>query len=209
MTIGFGITQSRSVSGPVTIQVAAGNYTEDLALGSADSGLTITGAGSGESAGTNTVITGVSGNPTIDTASNGAAASLSINHVRIRNLPSDASSALSSGATDLTLNDVAVDVQGASPSSAISFGGNTSMTGGSVTLSDASNSSIAVSLVGRRSSLSHVSIGGAWTGTAIADAGSLDISDSSITSGPSPTAALMILADGSATATTCQSSARR
>jgi PKD domain len=244
-TIGFAITASHaaSVSSPVTIQVAAGTYTEDLALGSADSGLTITGAGSGASAATNTVITGVSGNPTVKTDSSGAAASLSLSHVRIVNPPSDANAAISSGATDLALTDVAVDVQGAPATTAISFGGDTTMSGGSVTvenaaaadaidaaraltlsgtpvssagtghaiqntggptslsnlaitLSNSSNSSSAVTIAGRGSSLSHTSIGGGWSGTALADSGALDISDSSIASGPSPTGQLVFLADG-------------
>jgi hypothetical protein len=291
-TIENAVVQGRLVPDIVTIQVAPGTYDDDLALGAADSGLTITGAGSGGDPASNTVIAGSNPQATIDATTAGSATSLSLSHLRILNPPADTAPAIVSNSTELALSDVAVDVQGngegiqtaadatiaggsitiegastgpavvgpgawtisgtpittnSAGSPAIQGGagpinlqnspvtlsnaGNTAAaaivgttgaitlqgspidvngTGGAlqagsapvslsnlaVTLENAANGSTAIQMNGRGSVLSRVTIGGAWSGRAVRDTGSLLIADSTINSGAAATLPLLDLLDG-------------
>jgi hypothetical protein len=301
-TLAYAIGQGRAVPDLVTVQAAAGTYSGDLSLGPADSGLTITGSGSGTSAATSTIITGVAGSPTIATATAGTASSLSLSHLRIVNPPTDGNPAIAAGQTDVGASDVAIDVQG--PAGAITSAGETSISSGSialdsaasgagivdsgrvtltgtpitvggdagavagtgpislsdspVTLANATGSAPAISgaaapvmlqrssidvrgtgaalvttggaaslsdltvtllnpsstasalqLSGLGSSIADVVVGGAWSGPALTDTGSVDISDSSLTSGATSGSGSVVLQDGSASGLGNRVSVRR
>ena len=138
-TLTYAVLQGRLVADLITIQAAAGVYAEDLALGSADSGLTITGAGSGADPAANTVIIGTGPQPTI-----AATDPLSLSHLRILNPASDAQDAVrTTGAgAAVSLSDVAIDQQGTG--AAVTAGGDIAITGGSVTLESAGSSATAI-----------------------------------------------------------------
>jgi hypothetical protein len=65
-----------------------------------------------------------------------------------------------------------------------------------ITMSNSGNGDPAVVFEGRGSTLSHVTIGGAWTGIGIDDTGSMSVADSTITSGPAPTGPMIEAQDG-------------
>ena len=72
----------RSLTPPVTVDVSAGTYAENVEVGSADSGLTIDGAGDGTSSATDTIIAPPSGLG-IATDVDGNASSLTLEHLSI------------------------------------------------------------------------------------------------------------------------------
>ncbi|MFL5821805.1 MAG: beta strand repeat-containing protein [Solirubrobacteraceae bacterium] len=111
-TIQYAVLQGRPAPDLITIQVAHGTYTQDVALGAADSGLTITGAGSGAGPAKNTIIKGVNGNATFDTTTAGDSTSLSLAHLRIVNPAGDSNAALLAASTSLSLNDVPIVAKG-------------------------------------------------------------------------------------------------
>ena len=113
-TIAYAIAQGESVPDLVTIDVRPGTYTDDLALGANDSGLTITGTGNGTNPATSTIIVGVPGAPTILTGAAGNATALTLNHLRIVNPSTDSDLAINAVDSDLALNQVAVNVEGPS-----------------------------------------------------------------------------------------------
>ncbi len=114
-TLGYAITQGRAVPDLITIEAGPGRYSEDLALGSADSGLRIVGAGTSTNPATSTILTGVSGNPTLNADSSGASSSLGLTDLRIVNPPGDADPVFVGDETDLELDHVRIDAQGIGP----------------------------------------------------------------------------------------------
>jgi hypothetical protein len=176
-TLSYAISQAEAVPDLVTIQAAAGTYSGDLGLGAADSGLAIIGAGSGTSASTSTIITGVDGNPTIATTSAGTASSLSLSHLRIVNPPSDSSSVIAAGETDLGLSDVAIDVQGTA--GAITSSGDTSVSSGSITLESAGSGAAIVD--SGRVTLTGTPIAVAGNASAVSGTGPISLTDSPVT----------------------------
>lgn len=116
-TINEAVIKARLAGGTPTIDVASGNYTEDLSFTEeADTGLTINGAGSGTSGGT--TITGlVEKKPTIE-ASILDYGPLTLNNLRIVNPTGDEEPAVTTAYTPLALKNVAIDMQ-SSASSAV------------------------------------------------------------------------------------------
>jgi PKD domain len=110
-TIGYAVAQADLAAQPVTITAAAGIYNEDLTLSSAVSGLTIVGAGSGPDPATSTIIEGVTGANTIETAD---ATSLTLEHLQVLNPEGDSEDAIEAPEADLVLNDVRVEQLSAS-----------------------------------------------------------------------------------------------
>lgn len=174
-TLGYAVTQGRFVPDVITIQAAPGTYTEDLALNSQDSGLTISGAGSGTDPGANTIVMGISGNPTINTSLTDP---LTLEHLRIVTPAGDSSAAISADITNLTLSDVAVDIQGAG-AAGIACVGPLTMTGGSVTVENA-GAGTAIAETGP-ASLSGTPVSSNGSGVAIQANGTLGLTNSPAT----------------------------
>ena len=190
-TLTYAVPQGRLASGTVTIEAAAGIYTEDLSLVAADSGLTIAGAGSGSGPANSTILTGVSGNPTIATIST---SSLSLEHLRIVNPGADAAAAISTNATNLQTGDVAIDVQG--NGDGIDAIGTTTISGGSITLE---GSGIGISSNGALT-LSGTPVSANGNAPAISANGPLTMSSSPVTlTNPSGGARAVIANGGRAT----------
>jgi hypothetical protein len=110
-TIGYAVQQAGLLGEPVTISVAAGTYSEDLTMSSAVTGLTIVGAGSGSDPASSTIISGVAGANTIETAD---AASLTLEHLQVINPEGDNEEAIEAPQANLSLSDVTVEQLGAS-----------------------------------------------------------------------------------------------
>jgi hypothetical protein len=132
-TIGAAIVKSQSTLGAATIEVAAGTYAGTLALSSsADNGITINGAGDGLSG---TVIEGITKvkEATIDFNWPGNTATLS--NLRVVDPGGQEGSGISS-ASELTLNNVIVDMKNAGDYAGLEAGeiGTLSMNGGGVTM---------------------------------------------------------------------------
>lgn len=159
MTIAYAVSEVPEVSAPVTIDVAAGTYDEVVDLGSADSGLTIDGAGNGSNPDTDTIIEAPIGNPGIITDVGGTDSSLSLEHLSLSQ-PNGAPAVLGD-ATALNTTDVGFDVSG--EGSAVDLhGGSLTTSGGSITLSNAS-AGPAIDLTGTANSVQ-------LTGTPVSDA---------------------------------------
>lgn len=107
-TLTYAIKQAGLLSVGARIDVAAGTYSEDVALGTSVNGLTIAGAGSSDDPTKSTVISGVFGANTIDT---GAISTLTLEHLRVANAPSDPYTVINGQQVNLALTDVAVDQQ--------------------------------------------------------------------------------------------------
>jgi PKD domain len=135
-TLTYAIAQGRLVPDLITIDASAGTYTEDLSLGAVDSGLTIVGAGSGSDPTTDTVVTGVAGNPGINATTAGDASSLTLEHLRLVTPSGDDEEAIDGGATDVDLDDVVIDA--VSPVAAVVDEGDLSVVGGSLSNTDPS-----------------------------------------------------------------------
>jgi hypothetical protein len=111
-TISYAITQGESVPDLVTIDVGPGTYNEDLKLNAADSGLTITGSGSGGDPASATIVNEVGSSPAILTTNTTSATSLALNDVRVV-VPSGFNDpAIAGNTTDVSLDNVAIDVIG-------------------------------------------------------------------------------------------------
>jgi hypothetical protein len=134
-TIGYAISQGEALTHPITIDVSAGTYDESVGLNDEDSGLTITGAGSGTDPATGTIIAPSVG-PGIGTTNSTTAASLTLNHLSIDTSAADGDPAITGGDTNLTMTDVDAETQG--PTAGVALEGPLTATGGSITTTDAS-----------------------------------------------------------------------
>jgi hypothetical protein len=144
-TISYAVTQERLAADIATIHVAAGTYPEDLALNGSDTGLTITGAGSGTDAGANTIIQGIAdANATIATSSSGA---LALAHLRVASSSTDTGGGVTGTQTELAVNDVAVDVEGTGPG--LEENADIDATGGAITLANITDTANAVQAAGQ------------------------------------------------------------
>jgi hypothetical protein len=142
-----------------TIEVAPGNYTEDLALNNAaDAGLTINGAGSGASSGT--IVTGVSGKPTVEIEASGPSTT-TLSNLRVVNPASDEEFAILSQFVPLALESVTVN------------------------LLDNSDLNTAIETQDVADTFNKLTVTGVWFGAAIQSEGSVSISDSNLTSNSS------------------------
>ncbi|HUO70907.1 MAG TPA: PKD domain-containing protein [Solirubrobacteraceae bacterium] len=90
-----------------------------------------------------------------------------------------------------------IDLQGKAPA-LTTTGAPVTISAAKITLDNGANAAPALTFSGRDSSLTNVTISGAWTGPGVLDTGSIRIVDSSITSGPSTTAPMLDVSDGSA-----------
>jgi PKD repeat protein len=182
-TLSYAILQGIMIPDLITIDAAPGNYTEDLALGSADTGLTIVGAGDGTSPATSTIITGVAGNPAIVTDASGSAGSLTLSSLRIVTPPGMTQDALDAISTDLGLTNVAIDVQGTG-NGVVDVGGDVTWDGGSDTLENTGGSGSGLQATGSGQSLSvtnvPVSVASLGGYGVIDTAGSLTMTGSSV-----------------------------
>jgi fibronectin-binding autotransporter adhesin len=132
-TISYAVTQGESLSAPVTIDVSAGTYPENVVLGSADSGLTIDGAGDGTSPATDTIIAPPSALG-ISTDVSGNASSLDLEHLEISQ--ANGAPAVYGVNTAVTITDVGIDVTGPGLGLDMTNGGSVTGSGGSITLSN-------------------------------------------------------------------------
>jgi hypothetical protein len=180
-TIAYAIAQGQSVPDLVTINVRPGMYTDDLALGANDSGLTIRGSGNGTNPATSTIIVGVPGAPTILTGAAGNATALTLNRLRIVNPSTDSDLAINALDSDLALNQVAVNVEG--PSEGILDDQSVAIKGGSITLSNRSSTYALLEPTSLVISGTPITVDG--LGTAILVGGTATVSDSPITVGSS------------------------
>ena len=164
---------------PVTIDVAAGTYDEQLELGSADSGLTIDGAGDGTSPDADTIIEAPSADPGIITDVGGTDSSLNLGHLALSQ-PNGAPAVLGD-ATALNTTDVGFDVTGSGLAVDLD-GGSLTTSGGSITLSDASAGS-AIYLTGTTNSveLTGTPVSDANAGNPVIDADVVTLSSSPVT----------------------------
>jgi hypothetical protein len=197
-TINYAVAQSESVPDLVTIDVASGNYTESVMLGAADSGLTISGVGSGGDPANSTIITGTGAVATVLTSVAGSASSLALNHLRLVVPPGGTVPAVAgSGGTDLALNDVAVD--SAATSVGIVTGGDVDWTGGSLTMSQ-STSSTGIQTTAGAVTLTNVAVTVAGTAPAIVGAPvSLDSSPVTVTNTTASAPAIIVSSAASLT----------
>ena len=131
-TIGAAVTKSQLVLGNATIEVAAGTYKEDLDLDKPeDSGIAINGV-SGEASGT--VIEGAGTEPTFQIGSPGSTTA-ALSNLRVVTSASQTAVGIES-ASELTLNNVAVDVRSVGDHGGIETEelGSLTINGGSVTM---------------------------------------------------------------------------
>lgn len=110
-TLGYAIARAGLVGEPATIDAAPGIYSEDLTLSSAVSGLSIVGSGSGGDPASSTIISGVTGANTIETAD---AASLTLEHLQVLNPAGDNEEVIEAPEANLALSDVSVEQLGSS-----------------------------------------------------------------------------------------------
>jgi hypothetical protein len=133
-TIDYAVTQGESLTPPVTIDVSAGTYAEEVELGSADSGLTIDGAGDGTNPAADTIILAPSGEPGIITEVGGNTSSLTLEHLGITQ--ATGAPAVYGVDTAVNLTDVGIDVTGPGLGVDMTSGGSLTSSGGSITLSN-------------------------------------------------------------------------
>jgi PKD domain len=177
-SLGYAVTQGEAVPDLVTIDAAAGTYTGNLNLTTLDSGLTITGVGSGTDPSSSTVVTGVPGSPTFQLASS---SSLRLNHLRIVDPSTDAAYGVQSNLGDVTLSDVPIDVQGTGGAVLVS-GGRVAITNSPMTLENATGSNAAVLSDGGSTDIENSPITVAGPGNGIlATTGSLTVANSPVT----------------------------
>jgi hypothetical protein len=158
-TINEAVVKARLGSGASMIDVAAGNYTEDLDLNSeADAGLTINGAGSGASGGT--TITGISGKSTVELGPPDSSTTTFTN-LRVVNPASDAELAIHAQFVALTLENV------------------------TVSMLDNSDGNAAIQTQDAAASFDKLTVTGVWFGAAVVGEGSVSITDSNLTSNSS------------------------
>jgi hypothetical protein len=132
-TVGYAVEQAALVGEPVTIDAAAGTYSENLTLSSVVSGLTIVGAGSGSDP-ASTIISGTGGASTIECAD---VASLTLEHLQVLNPEGDNEDAIEAPEANLSLTDVTVEqLAGSGFADGINAGGigpaSVTLNGGSV-----------------------------------------------------------------------------
>jgi hypothetical protein len=148
-TINYAIALGETLTAPITLDVSAGTYAENVVLGSADSGLTIDGAGDGTSPATDTIIAPPS-DPGISTDVSGNASSLDLEHLEISQ--ANGAPAVYGVDTAVNMTDVGIDVTGSGLGVDMTGGGSVTGSGGSITLSNTSAGS-AIDLSGTGASV--------------------------------------------------------
>lgn len=121
--------------------------------------------------------------------------SLTSSPIKLENVPGTGSAPGVSESGNLTMNNSSVDENNSSVG-VIAGSGNTTLANMHIAMQKASASSPALITSGGTASLSHVTISGAWAGTAINSSGSVSLTDSTLSSGPAPLAPLMLVSDG-------------
>lgn len=189
LTIAGAIAKARAAPDTATINVAAGTYTEDVALTSpADDGTAIVGAGSGAGG---TTIQGVNGNPAIALGS--ASTSNALSHLAVVNSPGGNDNGVSIE-TAATLTDVAIDMHNAGSGTGLAVSGRPAVVfdSGSVTMANGtSGSAVQGGIGGLTVRASTVTLANGASGTAISGSlGPLVVSATTIGVGNSGSTAI-------------------